>query len=184
MYSDGIAADKFLADLGYSLRSMGLRVAGLVQRNTFVRDHTKCDMVIEELLSSDILQLSEDRGPGASGCHLDRSALANAAALVIGALNEQPDILILNKFGKVEVEGGGLREALATAAEMTIPVIVGVPMRNLEHWRVFADGMAQECPVDSAYVRRWLLMRRILPETWRQRIPYSIVSLPACKSLR
>ena len=65
-----------------------------------------------------------------------------------------------------------------------IPVIVGVPMRNLEHWRVFADGMAQECPVDSAYVRRWLLMRRILPETWRQRIPYSIVSLPACKSLR
>lgn len=176
VYSDGIVADKFLAGIGYSLRFMGLKVAGLVQRNTFERDSAKCDMIVEELLSSAILQISEDRGRSARGCRLNRSALLEATTRLIQALSEKPDVLILNKFGKVEAEGGGLRDVMAIAVENDIPIIVGVPMRNIEQWRVFAEGLAQECPVDSAYVRRWLLMRKILPESWRQRIPHSIVS--------
>lgn len=163
VYSDGLAADRFIANWGYALRSAGLAVAGLVQLNTFVRNPSKCDMDVEELFSGTVLQLSEDRGPQASGCRLDRGILAEAAGLLDKALDERPDILVLNKFGKVEAEGAGLRDVLAKAVELEVPILVGVPFRNIDQWRIFAGDMAEECPVDPSYVKDWLEARGLLP---------------------
>jgi hypothetical protein len=163
VYTDGLAADKFLAGWGYALRAAGLSVAGLVQLNTFERDPGKCDMAVEELFSGTVLQLSEDRGKESSGCRLDRGILTEAAGLLLSALEDKPDILVLNKFGKVEAEGEGLRDALAKAVELGVPIVVGVPFRNIDQWRIFAGDMAEECPVDPAYVRSWLEARELLP---------------------
>lgn len=159
VYTDGIGADRFLAELGYSLRAAGLNVAGLVQLNSFVRDPVKCDMAVEELFSGTILQLSEDRGPHARGCRLDRNVLFEAAALLIKALAEKPDLLVLNKFGKMEAEGAGLRDVLARAVEEGVPVVVGVPFRNLDQWRAFAGDLAEECPVETNRIQRWVSSR-------------------------
>ena len=156
VYTDGIVADRFLADLGYSLRESGLLVAGLVQLNSFVRDPSKCDMEIEELSSGTVLQLSEHRGKEARGCRLDRSVLAEAAVLLNRALDRKPEVLVLNKFGKTEAEGGGVRDVLARAVEQGVPLIVGVPFRNLDQWRLFADDLAQECQPDLGATRHWL----------------------------
>lgn len=161
IYTDGHAADRFLADLGYGLRDAGRAVAGIVQRNTFLRDPIKCDMEVEELASGTILQLSQFRGLAARGCQLDRAALAEAAGLLVAAIDAEPDILVLNKFGRTEAEGGGLRDALGRAAEFSIPTIVGVPYRNLDCWRSFAGDLAHECEVDPEYVRRWLGLRGV-----------------------
>ncbi|MCF8476817.1 MAG: DUF2478 domain-containing protein [Pseudolabrys sp.] len=165
VYSDGIAADKIIADWGYALRSAGLTVAGLVQLNTFERDPTKCDMAAEELFSGTVLQLSEYRGSGSRGCRLDHSALVEAAVLLNSALDEMPNILVLNKFGKIEAEGSGLRDVLAKAVELNVPIIVGVPFRNIDQWRAFAGDLAEECPADSSHIERWLVAHGILPET-------------------
>ena len=110
-----------------------------------------------------MLQLSKYRGKEARGCRLDRSDSRPTAAVLLAALGERPDILILNKFGKVEAEGAGLRDVLAMAVEMGVPIVVGVPFRNLDQWRVFAGDMAEECPVDFTRIRRWLTTRDILP---------------------
>ncbi len=163
VYTDGLAADKFIAAWGYALRGAGLSVAGLVQLNTFERNPGKCDMAVEELFSGTVLQLSEDRGKEAQGCRLDRRVLTEAAGLLLSALEEMPDILVLNKFGKVEAEGDGLREALAKAVELEVPIVVGVPFRNLDQWRIFAGDMAEECSIDSMYLQRWLLTHDLLP---------------------
>ncbi len=168
VYTDGIAADKFLAGWGYALRESGLSVAGLVQLNTFERDPGKCDMAIEELYSGTVLQLSEDRGKEARGCRLDRSILTEAAGLLLAALKNKPDLLVLNKFGKVEAEGEGLRDALARAVELEVPIVVGVPFRNLDQWRIFAGDLAEECAVDSVQLQQWLQTRGLLPEQERR----------------
>jgi nucleoside-triphosphatase THEP1 len=160
-YSDGLEADRHLSEVGYRLRAEGIKVAGLVQLNTFVRDRTKCDMAVEELFSGTILQLSEDRGRDARGCRLDRSVLADAASLLLKALESKPDILVLNKFGKVEAEGGGLRDVLAAALDLGIPVLVGVPFRNIDQWRAFAGDMAQECQLGSCAIKSWLKVHKI-----------------------
>jgi hypothetical protein len=162
VYTDGLAADKFLAGWGYRLRAAGLSVAGLVQLNTFERDPGKCDMAVEELYSGTVLQLSEDRGKGSSGCRLDRSILMQASVLLLRALENKLDVLVLNKFGKVEAEGQGLRDVLGKAVELGVAVVVGVPFRNLDQWRIFAGDLAEECSTESKRLKDWLSSRGLL----------------------
>ena len=156
VYSDGLAADELLAALGYRLRDAGVAVAGIVQRNSFVRHRTRCDMEVEELASETVLRLSEDRGPAARGCRLDQSALAQATVLLEAALAAAPDLVIVNKFGKMEAAGRGLRDVLGETVQRNIPLIIGVPARNLDAWRVFAAGLADECPVSAPEILAWI----------------------------
>ena len=159
VYSDGLAADRMIADLGYRIRDAGISVAGIVQHNKFVRDRARCDMEIEELASGIVLQISEDRGKEARGCRLDRGALLDAASLLSVSLESEPDLLIINKFGKLEAEGRGLREAFSDAVQLGVPVLVGVPYRNIEQWRGFTAGLAEECPIGSSRPHEWLLQQ-------------------------
>lgn len=159
VYSDGLAADRFISDLGYKIRDAGIAVAGIVQHNQFVRDRTKCDMEVEELASGIVLQLSEDRGKEARGCRLNRGALSEAAALLSTSLGGGPELMILNKFGKLEAEGRGLRDTFADAMQLGVPIVVGVPYRNIEQWRAFTGSLAEECLIGSSRVHEWLLLQ-------------------------
>jgi len=159
VYSDGLAADRMIADVAYRLRDDGIAVAGLVQTNTAVSGRAKCDMAVEELHSRTVIPLSEYRGPSASGCRLDYTRLADAAGLLDEALKETPDLVVLNKFGKIEAEGGGLRDVLGRIVLLEIPLIVGVPYRNLDQWRKFADGLADECQLSTPDILRWVAAR-------------------------
>jgi hypothetical protein len=156
VYDDGIAADRFLADVGYKLRDRGVNVGGVVQRNTFVRNRTKCDMELEELQSGEVFQISEDRGAFAKGCRLDRSVLARISSAMEDVVAQRPAILVVNKFGKVEAEGGGLRDVIALAVQLGIPTIVGVPFRNVDQWRAFAGNFAQEVGLEAASDSVWV----------------------------
>lgn len=156
VYSDGLAADQLISELGYKARDAGIAVAGIVQHNHFIRDRTKCDMEVEELASGIVLKISEDRGKEARGCRLDRGALSEAAALLSASIENGPELVILNKFGKTEAEGRGLRDTLAQAVQLGMPVIVGVPFRNIEQWRIFAEGLAEECGIGSSRPHEWL----------------------------
>ena len=164
-YSDGFAADRVIAETAYRLRDDGVKVAGLVQINTEVPGRTKCDMAVEELYTRTTFKVSEDRGPAARGCRLDHSRLADAAGLLIDMLDQDIDLIVINKFGKVEAEGGGLRDLIGRAVLLGIPLIVGVPYRNLDQWRIFAAGMADECEVSATKIERWLTARGFASRT-------------------
>ena len=158
VYSDGLAADQLISHLGYEIRDAGIAVAGIVQHNQFIRERIKCDMEVEELASGIVLKISEDRGKEARGCRLDRGALSEASALLSAAIENGPELVILNKFGKTEAEGQGLRDTLAQAVQLGVPVIVGVPYRNIEQWRIFAEGLAEECAIGSSHFDEWLML--------------------------
>lgn len=175
VYDDGFVADEILSALGYALRDMGVGVKGLVQRNTFRRDRHKCDMELEELGSGATFQLSEDRGRHAGGCRLDREAILSAAELIGLSLKDSCEFLIINKFGRSEAEGRGLREVIAKAAELEIATIVGVPRRNIEVWHRFAEGLFDQCHInETPFLISWIKERtgrEVSPGTrsaWRE----------------
>jgi len=137
-------------------RGSGLRVAGVLQHPVCSDAAGHCDVVLEELTTGLRTDLFEDRGPGARGCRLDVAALAEVNAQVARSLDSSPEILIVNKFGKVEAEGRGLLDLVAMAVDRGIPVVIGVPIRNLQAWRSFAGGMSVEFSSDPSEVKDWL----------------------------
>src|SRR5262249_38763558 len=101
----------------------------------------RCDIVLEDLMTGERTDLFERRGSGARGCRLDIAALTAITARIERALDQRPDLLLLNKFGKAEAGGGGLLDSIAIAIDRGIPVIIGVPARNLAAWRAFAGAV-------------------------------------------
>ena len=144
IYSDSDAADRAMRDIADRLAAAGWRLAGLVQHNERRPDRARCDMILQELASGELIAISEDRGPQARGCSLRVDQLLRAAELLQAALRDAPDLVILNKFGKTESEGGGLRPAIASAIDAGAPLLVAVPYRNLDNWRAFVGDMATE----------------------------------------
>jgi nucleoside-triphosphatase THEP1 len=148
LYSDGREVDPAMARIASLLGEAGVSLAGFVQRNEPREDRRRCDMVLEELASGMSIGISQDRGPMARGCHLDLGELLRGMELARAALGSNPDLMIINKFGKSEGEGGGFRPLMAEAVMAGVPLLVAVPWRNIDGWRLFAGDLATEIPVE------------------------------------
>jgi nucleoside-triphosphatase THEP1 len=128
-------------------RGRGLRIGGVVEKPAEHRGH-RCDMALEDLASGEAIQISEERGAMARGCRLDLDALTRACALTLASL-PHCDLVLINKFGKAEAEGGGFRCVISDALTLGVPAVIGVPRRNLASWRAFAGALAVECDLLS-----------------------------------
>ncbi|MGL4324208.1 MAG: DUF2478 domain-containing protein [Beijerinckiaceae bacterium] len=161
IYSDSALADQLLRDIALHLMEQGWSLAGLVQHNAPRPGRSRCDMILEELSSGEHVSISQDRGPHARGCALDTGQLLSAMQMVRQSISHKPDLVILNKFGKSESEGAGFRPLLSQLLEAEIPVLIAVPWRNIESWRLFAGEYAVEHPVDSAPNDAAVLCRKL-----------------------
>ncbi|MFC0239231.1 DUF2478 domain-containing protein [Rhodopseudomonas telluris] len=167
VYSDGAAACRTISELGYRLRDTGVAVAGIVAYHATSEGTPRCDMEIEELTSRIILQLADDQTPQPTDCRVDPAAMQDAAALISAAFQKCPELLIVNKFGRLEADGGGLADVITEAVDLGIPVMVGVPERHVARWREFTNGLAEEAMIDSPRVQQWLARRGLVPQRVR-----------------
>lgn len=121
----------------------GLVVVGMTQKDEPHAGRTACDMTLIDVTSGREILISESRGEGARGCHLDTGALEEASALMLAELDAEraPDVLILSKFGKQEISGRGFRQVVEKAIDRGVPVLVGVGEENLPGFRDFGGGL-------------------------------------------
>ena len=157
--ADG-ATDALFGRLAEWARGAGLSIAGTLQSDEPRSGRQLCDMTLDDLVTGRRFRISEDRGDLAEGCRLDSAALTEAAALVERTIREAaPDLVILSKFGKAEAEeGAGLRDAIAVAIELDVPVLTSVSEEYREALRQFAGELCV-IAADEAEVRRWLRAR-------------------------
>lgn len=158
VYADGVYPERVIARAVERLRDSGIALAGALQRAAAdMADRHPCDLLIEDLATGEVTAIAEHRGEEARGCRLDVGLMTELAETILASLrSEHPRLLVINKFGKIEADGGGLRQAVAEAVDLGIPVLVGVPARNLDRWRAFAGPLAVEIPVDDAALAGWL----------------------------
>ncbi len=149
IYTDATGADHVLARLALALMEREVTLAGLVQHNAPRPGRSRCDMVLEDLGSGQHVAISQDRGPHARGCALDLGQLLAASMLVEQSLGRQPDVVILNKFGKSEAEGGGFRDLIAKVMGSGSTLVIAVPWRNIESWRTFVGDASVEIALND-----------------------------------
>ncbi len=138
LYQTGEGA--VIGRLAEDARARGLRVAGMIQKDERRPDRRRCDMSLVDLSTGTEIAISQDRGKDARGCRLDHGALEEAAGLAARALDSTPlpDLLVLSKFGKREIEGHGFRQIVEKAVDLGIPVLVGVGADHVEGFLAFA----------------------------------------------
>ena len=150
VYDIGDDVADCLALVVRSAKIRGLYVRGLLEERTGAPQRHRCDMALRLIGSDHLIKISQDRGQYAKGCRLDLGELTRAADLLAYELSHTLcDLLIINKFGKSECEGTGLRHLVAQAIEKKVPVVIGVPRNNLATWRAFAGDLSCEFDVTA-----------------------------------
>ncbi len=148
--------DGLISEIARDLRAAGYRVGGVAQSNVEVPGECRCDMSLEELTSGRVIPISQDLGSESDGCRLDPAALATMVGLVDASLERGLDILVLNKFGKQEADGRGLRDTIARAVGAGIPVLVALNAALLPAWAEFSGGEGVTLRPDRAEIDNWL----------------------------
>jgi hypothetical protein len=152
-YPAGFRIDEFLAAVAHRLRTEGVRLAGAIQENA---GNAACaTMTLVDLGSRGRFSISQDLGPAALGCRLDPRGLAEAESPLAATIGDGADLVILNKFGKAEADGGGLRNTFVRAIEIEVPVLTAVRPPYTDAWTRFHGGLAVALPPDVETVLAW-----------------------------
>jgi len=150
------ATDALIAAAVARLVPGGLRLAGTVQTDVPRPDRSLCDMELSVLPDGPVFRINQDRGEAARGCRLDGSALEEAVVVVAAAL-PGAEVLIVNKFGKLEAQGRGYVPLIADAMARDLPVLIGVNGLNLPELLAFCGGLATALPADPAAIADWVI---------------------------
>lgn len=137
--------------------AQGIRTCGLVQINSDCEEYGPCDMDVRVLPDGPLIRISQSLGRGSRGCRLNSPALADAAGQVAAALETGAELMIINKFGKSEAEGDGLRAVIAEAIGRELPVLVGLNAANEAAFEEFSGGLAQKLTPEVGAVCDWVL---------------------------
>lgn len=112
-------------------------------------------MELELLPSAQRISISQNLGPGSTGCRLDAAALAQAASEVRQAIHSGPSLAIFNKFGVAEAEGRGMHDEIAAAVMAAVPVLIPVGERFLPQWSDFTGGEFTALPCTTDAILSW-----------------------------
>ena len=153
VYESGFPIDDFMAEVAGRLAAERLRVCGVLQQNS---GSANClAMTAVDIASRVRFEISQYLGSQASGCRLDPRGLAAVAAALDAAFKSDFDLLLLNKFGKAEAEGRGLRSTLAGALIAGIPVLTAVRPPHTAAWSSFHGGLATDLAPSLDAVLGW-----------------------------
>lgn len=150
------ATDACIAQAVTLLRAQGVALAGTVQTDHIRPDREVCDMDLAVLPDGPVFRINQDRGAAARGCRLDGGALEQAVVEVALRM-AGAEVLIVNKFGKLEAQGHGYVPLIAEAMGRNMPVLIGVNGLNQPDLLAFCDGLATALPADPAAVADWVL---------------------------
>ncbi|TAN64172.1 MAG: DUF2478 domain-containing protein [Magnetospirillum sp.] len=137
------------------LQGQGYLVRGLLQRSPADSPTCDCTMMLIDLDTRMEYRISQDFGPESPCCRVDTSGFAEASHALHRAMAGDTDLIVINKFGKLESQGQGLADEMLAIMSRGIPLITTVEAASLELWRDFTGGRAGEIPPNCGGLMRW-----------------------------
>jgi glutathione S-transferase len=91
--------------------SRSARVAGVLAEHHGLADRACSAGFLRSILTGERFPIFQDLGPGSTTCHLDGGAMLSATEAVQRDIAAGCDLVLLNKFGKLEAANSGLADA-------------------------------------------------------------------------
>jgi hypothetical protein len=155
VFEDNEAANQIVANFAAALKRRGHRVGGMIQIGEAGPACDCRDAFLRDVDTGETFSILQDLGRHSQSCRLDTAALADAAQRVARAIDGSPELLFINRFGKLEAEGRGLYAEIGAAAATGIPTLVCVSIRFIDPWRQFTMGLDEELPCSGVALERW-----------------------------
>ncbi len=146
-------ANRLIADFAVRQKAAGWRIRGLIQEQPACDDG--CQIFVVDLDDGTRYPITQDLGPGSDSCGLDPTLIADASRVMRRITDEGADLAVFNRFGGLEVEGGGFAAEMLTLMASGIPVLVIVPDRHLAQWREFTGGLSSELSPNANALDSW-----------------------------
>jgi len=153
VYSRGDDPDALLRSFAADVANSGRRVVGFHQNG---HCHATNGMWLTLLPSGGAVSITQELGPGSSSCSLDPAQLDCACSESRRHLTSSgADLVVLNRFGKLEEAGQGLRAVITDAVLAEIPLIIAVSEHRFDAWNRFVGGMSVKLACRRDDVDRW-----------------------------
>jgi len=141
------------------LQAAGVNVHGILQEVPHEMDPTNagCGVDAIDIKTGDHVALVRPTQYELDNkiCSMDVSMLAEASMILRRALDEHADIVVVEKFGKHEKDGGGLSDDLLAVMAESIPTLVSVPQIERESWKRFTGGLGTVLSCDLDEILSW-----------------------------
>jgi Protein of unknown function (DUF2478) len=147
--------DRLFIDFTSDLYRSGVRPVGVIQSGRSCRTEKPKLRVVMLPGGETVGLVADTQNCEAGGCRLDDQRLSELAERLTAAIDDGPDLVVINRFGRAEAEGKGLVKPIAQALKADIPVLIAVPERRFFDWIRFSDGMNVRLPCRREALDRW-----------------------------
>ena len=134
-----------------------VHLAGVLAEEHGLADRACSAGFLRSLASGERFSVFQDLGPSSAACHLDGAGMVTAADAVRRDIERGCDLVVLSKFGKLEANGGGLRDAFAAAIDAGMPLLTSVSQNFSAAWEAFASPLFVVLPADLDRIEQWRL---------------------------
>lgn len=156
LHHDGSAdVDALLAAVVDRQRRLGRRVHGLLMSYPDPQAGCAGPMVLVDIQTAEKYLVSQPMGRDSTACRGDPQGFASASGVLQRALEQRPELVVVNRFGALEAEGGGFASEFLALMAQGIPVLTAVKSRHLAAWERFTGG-APVLAADEGAVSEWL----------------------------
>jgi nucleoside-triphosphatase THEP1 len=154
-------ADEAIAAFAHEARAAGLVVTGVINAAPPTGCRHRCDTDLIDLATGQRHVIAQAGAKSLSGCRLDPGAIEHLAGRLMRHVQDEdahpvPDVLVINRFGRMEAGGRGFRPVIAQAIQRGIPVVTGVNAINQAAFNAFADGLDARLEPNSECILSWL----------------------------
>jgi hypothetical protein len=148
-------AEALLVSIVNQQQRAGRRVRGLLMTNPVGAKNCATAMVLVDVQTAEEYLVSQALGADSQACRADPQGFARASTVLRRAADEQPDLVVSNRFGGLEVGGGGFCDELLELMSRDVPVLTVVSSRHVQAWLQFTGGAAV-MPAQPQALERWL----------------------------
>jgi hypothetical protein len=137
------------------LKKQGIEVGGVLQEIEAGKEPNCARLNVVDIRTGATASITQDRGKDAQGCKLDPRGLADISHCITDAIEAGVALIVVNKFGRAESEGGGLLSCIADSVSVGIPILTSVREPYIDAWRSFHGGLAIELLPNKKTIVDW-----------------------------
>ena len=157
VYSRATEDRKALANFAAKLRADGVRVGGLLQEELVDGGGCRLGIDLVDVVSGSRFPINRPSKENMENntCSMDTNVLADSTAALRKAVADKVDLIVLEKFGEQEQNGGGLNDEILCAISEHIPLLIAVPETALDLWQERSGGLGASLNHDLKSFEDW-----------------------------